>query len=71
MDVYKENTLTLHFRCDDSINEPEVIKSVFEKIEKIAAKPGYRKDFTTDEINLKDFSKKSNSSRSVGWMNCD
>lgn len=30
MDVYKENTLTLHFRCDDSINEPEVIKSVFE-----------------------------------------
>lgn len=40
MDVYKENTLTLHFRCDDSINEPEVIKSVFEKIEKIAAKPG-------------------------------
>ena len=52
MDVYKENTLTLHFRCDDSINEPEVIKSVFEKIEKIAAKPDYRKDFTTDEINL-------------------
>jgi hypothetical protein len=52
MDVYKENTLTLHFRCDELMNEPEVIKSVFEKIEKIAAKPGYRKDFTTDEINL-------------------
>ena len=52
MEIYKENTLILHFRQGDSLNEPEVIKSVFEKVEKIASKPGYRKDFTPSEIDL-------------------
>jgi len=51
--AFKENTLTLVFNENGPLgNEVKLIESVFKKLDKIATKPGYKKDFTPDEIDM-------------------
>jgi len=51
--AFKEHTLTLIFNENGPLgNEVKIMESVLKKLDKIASKPGFRKDFTSDEIDM-------------------
>lgn len=52
MEIYRDNRITLSFSENEDGNEIRIVKSVFNKFDEIAKKPGYKKDFSPDEIDL-------------------
>jgi len=53
MNIIREHYLTLQFNADSEIgNEIKLIKSVFKKIETIASRAGFKRDFNPNEIEL-------------------
>lgn len=64
--AYREHTLTLVFNEQGVLgNEIKIIESVFKKFEKIACKPGYKKDFTVEELDMIQSLAKANSSKNA------
>jgi hypothetical protein len=52
MEIYKEDVLVLRFNNTNELNEPKVVRSVFNKMDLITKKAGFKRDFNDKEIEL-------------------
>jgi hypothetical protein len=52
MRIQREDSVVLQFTNDDDFKEVNVVKNLFSKLDERSQKAGFKREFTSDEIDL-------------------